>query len=220
MHGVVARFKRKYSKNRALIYPGVECRNTYLQGNNTLFNDVCCYGCDIGEYSYIQKSSHLLNTKIGKYCSIADHVRTGFGNHPTRFVSTFPSFYYDTTPELGYTQYKGNPKIDVFKTVGGGRFLVEIGNDVWIGAHALIMDGVSIGDGAVIAAGAVVTKDVEPYAIYGGVPARLIKYRFNPDVIRSLLKIRWWDKNDDWIKRNFDLFSNTEKFINNAVEDH
>ena len=90
--------------------------------------------------------------------------------------------------------------------------MVEIGNDVWIGSHVLILDGVTIGDGAVVAAGAVVTKDVEPYAIYGGVPAKLIKYRFPPKTIEMLLKMKWWDKEEKWIREHTEDFEDVERF--------
>lgn len=214
----IENLKYKVSKTKVFKYPGVECYHTSFEGYNTLFKNVSCIDSVMGEYSYIQKDSFILNTKIGKFCSIADHVRTGFGNHPIQMVSTWPGFYYDTTPELKYTFHKGASLINAFRTVGGGgKFLVEIGNDVWIGSHVLIMDGVKIGDGAVIAAGAVVSKDVEPYAIYGGVPAKLIKYRFQKDVIDSFLELKWWDKDIEWIKRNFQQFQNTDEFVKTII---
>ena len=83
---------------------------------------------------------------------------------------------------------------------------VIIGNDVWIGSHALILGGVKIGDGAVIGAGAVVTKDVPPYAVVGGVPARIIKYRFSQEIIDKLLEIKWWNLPENILKENIKLF--------------
>lgn len=217
---VITKFKQwkyKQSSNKVFLYEGVNVRESILSGHITLFKDVCCIECEIGEYSYVQQKSFLMRTKVGKFCSIADHVRTGFGNHPIDSVSTWPGFYYDTTSELKYSFYKGDPEIEIFRTVGGGRFLVEIGNDVWIGSHVLIMDGVRIGDGAIIAAGAVVTKDVEPYAIYGGVPARLIKYRFPKETIDVLLKLKWWDKDIEWIKSKRNLFNQSDEFLKSSI---
>lgn len=215
LYNIIESIRYYYSKRKIYKYPGVNVRGTDLKGCNTLFKDVCCINCEVGKYSYIQQKSFLLNTHIGKFCSIADHVRTGFGNHPTQLMSTWPGFYYDTTSELKYTFYTGKPQIDIFKKTGpvGGNFVVYIGNDVWIGSHVLIMDGVTIGDGAVIAAGAVVTKDVEPYAIYGGVPARLIKYRFSQERIQAFLDFKWWEKNDEWIRNNIEKFAKPDELL-------
>lgn len=184
--------------------------NTCFEGLNALHEYAEVINCNIGLYTYISSSSKLRNTKVGRFCSIADNVRTGFGTHPTHtFVSTFPSFYYDTT-NIPISFMKGKkPVFNVWRYVDTDRkYLVEIGNDVWIGSHVLIMDGIKIGDGAVIAAGAVVTKDVEPYSIAGGVPARHIKYRFTREQIESLLAMKWWEKDLDWIEKHIDDFQN------------
>ena len=91
--------------------------------------------------------------------------------------------------------------------------ITHIGNDVWIGLNATILDGVTIGDGAIVAAGAVVTKDVPPYAVVGGVPAKIIKYRFTESQIDFLLKFRWWEKDRKWIQQNYKRFQDIESFI-------
>ena len=88
-----------------------------------------------------------------------------------------------------------------------------IGNDVWVGMNVIIMRGVTIGDGAVIAAGSVVTADVEPYSIAGGIPAKHIRYRFSKEIIESLLEIRWWDWPEEKIRKNVHLFYDIENFI-------
>ena len=91
---------------------------------------------------------------------------------------------------------------------------VVIGNDVWIGARATILSGVTVGDGAVIGAGALVAKDVPPYAIVGGVPARLIKYRFSSEIINELLEIKWWDWDSKKLTQNIDdFYLDVEEFI-------
>ncbi len=189
--------------------------NTYFEGKNALHEYAEVINCNIGLCTYISSNTKLGNTKVGRFCSIADNVRTGFGTHPTHtFVSTFPSFYYDTT-NIPISFMKGKkPVFNVWRYVDTDRkYLVEIGNDVWIGSHVLIMDGIKIGDGAVIAAGAVVTKDVEPYSIVGGVPARHIKYRFTREQIESLLAMKWWEKDLDWIEKHVDDFQNVEVFL-------
>ncbi len=144
--------------------------------------------CRIGYYSYVGKDVEIANreTTIGKYCSIARHACIGTSQHPTGFLSTHPVMFLEmpygpTLPPESRCKYDGM------------KPPCHIGNDVWIGRNAIVMDGVTIGDGAIVAAGAVVTKDVPPYAIVGGVPAKLIRYRFSPEIIAALLELRWWD---------------------------
>ena len=207
---------RRYRASKIVFkYRGAKAYKSTFEGFNTLFNNTVCVECELGKYSYVQKDSNLLKTKIGRFCSISDNVRTGFGKHPTTMVSTYPGFYCDTTSTLKQTINKGDCKIDLYdRAKSEDDFLVSIGNDVWIGSHVLIMDGVTIGDGAIIAAGAVVTKDVEPYAIYGGVPAKLIKYRFHQDIINTLLESCWWNKDDNWYRENSECFASVESLIN------
>ena len=125
-------------------------------------------------------------TTIGKYCSIARFVCLGTGQHPTDLLSTHPMLYKDM-PYGPNLPPECRAKFDNIKPP------CHIGNDVWIGINSVIMDGITIGDGAIVASGSVVTKDVPPYAIVGGVPAKLIRYRFSPEIIAALLELRWWD---------------------------
>lgn len=159
----------------------------------------------MGFASYMGENCKI-SAKIGKYCSIGSRVTTARGGHPTSdWVSTHPAFF-SPNKQCGMT-YSDDEKYTEYKRQ------IEIGNDVWIGDSVLILDGVKIGDGAVLAAGAVVTADVPPYAIVGGVPAKVIRYRFNEDEIEHLIKLKWWDKSEQWIKENAHLFSNVKKFI-------
>lgn len=168
---------------------------------------------DLSRHSYIAFDCRLFGARIGKFCSIGPRVYTGFSNHPTdTFVSTFLAFYKDTRKVFGYSYYTGlQPGFEMYRKTASG-YLVDIGHDVWIGADVKIMDGVSIGNGAVVAAGAVVTKDVPPYAIVGGVPAKIIKYRFTPDQIEFLQQFKWWNMPEDWIRENWQMFEDIEKF--------
>jgi acetyltransferase-like isoleucine patch superfamily enzyme len=153
----------------------------------------------LGDFSYIANHCTISYTEIGKYCSIGPNVKIAPGRHPSAiFVSTHPSFLKrNFAANSGYA----------------GNLPVTIGNDVWIGANALIIDGVSIGDGAIIGANAVVTKDVSPYCIVGGVPAKVIRKRFADEQIAQLLEFKWWDKSEEWIRQHTGDFDNIEVFL-------
>lgn len=189
----------------------LDASNVECEGNN-VFNKKSIFRGRIGYGSYIGERS-CLNAVIGRYCSISSDVKTISGIHPTTdFVSTHPCFF-STKKQAGFT-YVSNDCFTENIFVDTEQHLVEIGNDVWIGSNVLIMPGIHIGDGAVVAAGAVVTKDVEPYSIVGGVPAKVIKRRFSDEQIKELLAIQWWNKNGDWIKQNAEAFSDINVFIN------
>lgn len=138
----------------------------------------------IGKNSYVSYNCQINNATIGNYCSIAKGVNIGLGFHPLNFVSTSPVFYSANNP-LGKSFVEENKFVD--------HKIITIGNDVWIGANAIILDGVNIGNGAIVAANAVVNKDVSPYSIVGGVPAKEIKKRFSQQTIDCLTESKWWD---------------------------
>lgn len=204
-------------RNRNKVKIGSHCKivNTSFEGKNSVADGTKLINCHFGIGSYISKEASLSYVKVGRFCSIADSVSVCLGNHPINYVSTHPAFYYNTESQIGWSYYQGEPLFkDIYRhPIGENYYQIVIGNDVWIGSHALLMGGVRIGDGAIIAAGAVVTKDVEPYAIVGGVPAKLIKKRFSDSIINSLLKIGWWDKSYSEIERNKNLFIDIDNFI-------
>ena len=150
----------------------------------------------VGRYTRIKPFCVFKNTTVGNYCSIANDVMIGLGRHPTFLLSTNSVFYKEGITDRFVRE------ID-FKE----ELRTTIGNDVWIGNGAVVMDGVNIGDGAIVASRAVVTKDVPPYAIVGGVPAKILKYRFEPDIIEALEVSQWWNLSDDEIERVLPIFT-------------
>lgn len=149
--------------------------------------------CDvsIGAFTYFQTGSLEFCSSIGRYCSIAGNLRVGDIEHPTDWLGTSP-FQYNAT-RFGWHESADDYVALTDRKDSFRKSPVVIGNDVWIGARVTILRGVTIGDGAIVAGGSVVTKDVAPYAIVGGVPAGPIKKRFDDDTIARLLALRWWD---------------------------
>ncbi len=188
-----------------------------FEGFNMIADNVFLMSVVLGRGSYISFDSHICWAKIGRYCSIGDNVRIGLGRHPvSENISTHPAFYSDVSKVCGYSFHKG--KLELFKSLQYvdryNKYTVEIGNDVWIGSNVLIMDNVKIGDGAIIGGGAVVTKNVEPYSVVVGVPARVIRYRFPKDRRDHLMRIRWWDNDWNWIEQHYTEFSRVDEFMN------
>jgi acetyltransferase-like isoleucine patch superfamily enzyme len=157
------------------------------------------------KHSFCGYNCEIINCKIGSFCSIANNVIIGGGMHPMNWVSTSPVFYEGRdSVKAKYSEHKRDP----IKTT-------IIGNDVWIGSNAIIKQGITIGDGAVVGMGSVITKDVEPYSIVGGCPAREIRKRFDEETATQLLQIKWWNFSDNELKHYAPLFKDPEQFIKN-----
>ena len=170
-----------------------ERANSQFGKNAIAYTPFFLHNVIVGDYSYIAKNSNISNCTIGKFCSIGPNFCCGLGIHPTNGISTHPMFY------------KG--KVEEYKHV-------TIGNDVFIGANVTVLDGVKIADGAIIGAGAVVVEDIPPYAVAVGVPAKVIKYRFDGSTIKQLLAIEWWNWDDDQLKKVEEEFFETNSFLN------
>jgi acetyltransferase-like isoleucine patch superfamily enzyme len=203
----------KQLKDKTYIEPNVIInRKTIVKKNCVIHSKVSIPSSYIDNNTYIGKKSKMEFTKIGKFCSIGPEVMIIAGRHPINMVSTHPAFY-SLNLQCGFTYVKVQ-KFDEIKFVDKlNEFYVEIGSDVWIGNKAMILGGIRIGNGSIIAAGAVVTKDVEPYSIVAGVPAIVIKMRFKKEHIDILNNFCWWEKDENWIKKNANSFENIDEFI-------
>lgn len=195
--------------HKQLLDLGVVKEKIYQLHSNTFFSRSkrVFRGNFIGRYSYFKSNTKILNSDIGNFCHIGDNCIIGQAGHRTDLPTTYPLRYHFS-----------NVVKDVSKddTRDERRFSkrTSVGNDVYIGENVVIQGGVKIGDGAVIASRSVVTKDVEPYSIVAGVPAKRIRNRFDDDIIKDLLDIKWWDWEDKIISLNINAFSmDIESFI-------
>ena len=154
-----------------------------------------------------------MNTAVGRYCAIGPHVHIVNGRHPSKtFVSIHPAFY-STAKQSGITYVQKNRFSEFAYADSEKGMFVDIGNDVWIGDGASIMEGVKVADGTIVGANALIVKDTEPYGVYGGVPARLIRYRFDEEDISFLMKLKWWEKDVEWICGYAEYFDDIKRLM-------
>ena len=195
-------------------YRNVLIRETKIGDNSLVGDDSFVTGCEIGENVIVERRNMLFNSKIasrttlgwnntirnaeiGKYCSIAWNCTIGGAEHPLHRLTTS---FFPFDRGYGIVNDNGSEFHDAYQKP------ISIGNDVWIAAGVQVLRGVSVGDGAVLGCGGVVTRDVPPYEIWAGVPARKIGQRFSDEIIEELMKIRWWNLPVDVIACNIDFF--------------
>ena len=194
----------KYIKGglRNLLNPGVSFLSriddvSEVSPKAKVYGKTQIYQSQIDDYSYVASGTQVICTKIGKFCSIACGARFLFNsaNHSMTSLSTypFPIFFEEWGLNIKHVANAWDNKGDII-----------IGNDVWIGYEAVIMAGVTIGDGAIIGTRAVVTKDVAPYTMVGGIPAKPIRKRFSDDIISALIKEQWWNWPEEVIAKNLE----------------
>lgn len=204
----------KEIKTKSILKPGSYLRaGSVLEGRNYVGRNARLNHTLLGFGSQINDWGEFTNTRIGRYTSIGTHVMTVIGDHPLdRHASTHTAFY-DASGPLGFTYVKTSTFDPQDYVDREQNIQIEIGNDVWIGSGVKILSGVTIADGAVVGCGAVVTRDLEPYGIYAGIPAKLIRKRFDDATIEKLLEQKWWNRSEEWIGAHIAQFSDVEELI-------
>jgi acetyltransferase-like isoleucine patch superfamily enzyme len=173
--------------------------------------DVRLSNATIGGHSYVSERSILWNCRIGRYCSIGPEVRIGLGIHPTRnVISTYPGFYSTRRDvPISFHTGRGDPE----------HRMVSVGHDVWIGARVVVLDNVTISDGAIIGAGSIVTRDIPPYAVAVGAPARVTRVRFSESEIGILERVAWWNRDIEFCRANAPYFDDPRLFFEKVADD-
>lgn len=192
-------------------------RGTKFENNVNFEGKTKLIDCNIGTGVDMGTGNSWFGCKIGRYCVIGGNCKNIVGHHPTTFYVAMNSKFYSPRKDgfvnerLYWDDYKYADKEKKYYNI--------IGNDVYITSDVILLEGVKIGDGAVITPGSVVTKNVPPYAIVRGNPAKIVTYRFREDDIQFLLKLKWWEKDVNWIRLHVNNFSNIKKLRKQIEEE-
>lgn len=195
--------KRMITKGIKIVFNPATLTNCRVDSKAKICSGTQMNYSKIGKYSYCGHNCFILDCEIHSFVSIADNCRLGGANHPIERVSSSPVFH------KGKNLFHQN--FADFNEINNGKVIVF--SDVWIGANAIIMSGVTIGVGSVVGAGSVVTHDIPPYEIWAGNPAKKIRDRFEENIKNDLLRIKWWEWDDEKIKRYSYLFNEPKDFI-------
>jgi len=181
-------------------------QNSVVHPTSKLESGTSFYSSTLDRHSFCGYDCEVSHADIGSFVSIANGVVIGGGRHPMEWVAMSPVFYEgkDSVRMKFSTHPRAAPR------------RVTIGHDVWIGRSAIVLPGVSIGDGAVVGAGAVVTKSVPAYAVVAGNPAKILRYRFSEPIVERLLRMRWWSKEEAELLRLGPLFNDVDRFLEAA----
>lgn len=205
------RYPQLLGRNDVNINYSVDIKSSTFEGLNAVGARSRIYNSTIGYGSYVGADSAIIGTKVGRYCSLGPDISMPTGLHPTTgFASTSPLFF-STAGQLGRS-FVRRQKFMEYRYAEDG-YLRVIGNDVWVGGNVVILEGVTIGDGAILGAGCVVTKNVPPYSICVGVPAKPIRYRFDQETIDRLLATKWWERGHEWVEANADSFEDVQELL-------
>lgn len=206
--------KRKNGKLVRFWYSTHLSPRCVFEGMNIVSQKSSFYGV-MGYGTYICENTNL-NADIGRFTSIGPNVKVINATHPIKapFVTSCPLFFsVDFIKNPDHQTFAKKQLFDEFRYYDKERQIdVKIGNDCWIGEGVTFVGGTEVHDGAVVLAGAYVVKDIPPYSIVGGTPAKIIGYRYSEDEINFLLSVKWWDKDPNWIKENWKLMTSLEDF--------
>ncbi len=173
--------------------------------NVKIFSHTLLSNSRVDDFTYIGGNCVLMNCRLGKFCSIAPGVLIGLGKHPvSESISTYPGFYKGYAS--GYTKFAEAVPFKEYEEI-------TIANDVWIGAGAILLDGITVGNGAIIGAGSVVTKNVEPFEVVGGCPAKHIKWRFDKADRIRIQETKWWARRENFLRENGSAFFTKKQFF-------